>query len=136
MAHLLVIAFWMGALWPLYWAAVREPPAIAARLISKFSLVAAAVVPLILLAGIGLVALLVTDWSVFRQPYGVLLLVKAGSFAALMALASLNKWRFGPACARGHTRAFERTVIVEFVVICLVLAVTSVMTTFYSPEAA
>jgi putative copper export protein len=99
-------------------------------------LAAAWVVPLILLAGIGLTAVLVPSLAVFRQPYGQLLLVKVSVFAVLMAMASLNKWRFGPACAEGDTAAFKRIVVIEYVLICVVLAVTAAMTTFYSPEAA
>jgi putative copper resistance protein D len=134
--HLLVVAFWLGALWPLYLAATREQPSVIASVINAFSVAAAWVVPLILLAGIGLTVVLVPSFSTFRQPYGQLLLVKVGLFAVLMAIASLNKWRFGPACAEGDTAAFKRTVLIEYVLICLVLAVTATMTTFYSPEVA
>jgi copper resistance protein D len=134
--HLLVVAFWLGALWPLYLTATKEQPAVAARVIDAFSLTAAWVVPLILLAGIGLTAVLVPSVAVFRQPYGQLLLVKVSAFAVLMAMASLNKWRFGPACSAGDTAAFKRTVVIEYLLICLVLAVTAAMTTFYSPEVA
>jgi putative copper export protein len=134
--HLLVVAFWLGALWPLYLTATKEQPAVTARVIDAFSLAAAWVVPLILLAGIGLTAVLVPSLAVFRQPYGQLLLVKVSAFAVLMAMASLNKWRFGPACSAGNTAAFKRTVVIEYVLICVVLAVTAAMTTFYSPEAA
>ncbi len=134
--HLLVVAFWLGALWPLYLAATKEQPSVTARVIDAFSVVAAWAVPLILLAGIGLTAVLVPSLATFRQPYGQLLLVKVGLFAVLMAMASLNKWHFGPACAEGNTAAFKRTVVIEYVLICLVLAVTAAMTTFYSPEVA
>jgi copper resistance protein D len=134
--HLLVVAFWLGALWPLYLTATKEQPAVTARVIDAFSLAAAWVVPLILLAGIGLTAVLVPSLAVFRQPYGQLLLVKVSAFAVLMAMASLNKWRFGPACSAGDTAAFKRTVVIEYVLICVVLAVTAAMTTFYSPEVA
>jgi Copper resistance protein D len=133
--HLLVVAFWVGSLWPLYLVAGREPPPVAAHLIDAFSRVAAWVVPVILLAGVGLTVLLVPDWAVFKQPYGQLLLAKVALFAVLMALATLNKWTFGPACARGRTRAFKQAVAVEYVLICAVLAITAMMTTFYSPEA-
>ncbi|MDB6102853.1 MAG: Copper resistance protein [Gammaproteobacteria bacterium] len=133
--HLLVVAFWLGSLLPLYLAASREPPPVAANLIDAFSRVAAWVVPVILLAGVGLTVLLVPDWAVFKQPYGQLLLAKIALFAVLMALATLNKWTFGPACARGRTRAFKQAVAVEYVLICAVLAITAMMTTFYSPEA-
>jgi putative copper export protein len=134
--HLFVVAFWLGALWPLYLAAGKEAPPVAARLIGAFSRAAAWVVPVILLAGIGLTALLVPNLAVFKQPYGQLLLAKVALFAVLMALATLNKWTFGPACARGRTRGFRYTVAIEYVLICAVLTITAVMTTFYSPEVA
>jgi putative copper export protein len=134
--HLLVVAFWLGSLWPLYLVAGREPPHRAAHVIDAFSRVAAWVVPVILLAGVGLTVLLVPSWAVFRQPYGQLLLAKVALFAVLMALATLNKWTFGPACAKGRTRAFKQALAIEYVLICIVLAITATMTTFYSPEAA
>lgn len=133
--HLLTVAFWLGALLPLYAAVTAERPAVAAHLIDAFSRKAAWLVPIILLAGAGLAALLVPDMSAFRRPYGQLLLAKLTLFALLMALAAANKWRFGPACARGATRGFKRAVAVEYLLICAVLAVTATMTTFYSPEA-
>jgi putative copper resistance protein D len=133
--HLLVVAFWVGSLWPLYLVAGREPPPTAAHVIDAFSRIAAWVVPVILLAGVGLAVLLVPNWAVFKQPYGQLLLTKVALFAVLMALATLNKWTFGPACARGRTRGFKRAVAAEYVLICTVLVVTAMMTTFYSPEA-
>jgi putative copper export protein len=134
--HLLVVAFWLGSLWPLYLVAGREPPHRAAHVIDAFSRVAAWVVPVILLAGVGLTLLLVPSWAVFRQPYGQLLLAKVALFAVLMALATLNKWTFGPACAKGRTRAFKQALAIEYVLICIVLAITATLTTFYSPEAA
>jgi putative copper export protein len=130
------VAFWLGALWPLYLVAKQEQPAVTVRMIDSFSLAAAWVVPLILLAGVGLTAVLVPSLAVFWQPYGQLLLVKVSLFAVLMAMAAVNKWRFGPACAEGNTAAFERTVVIEYVLICVVLAVTAALTTFYSPEVA
>ncbi|MBV8804296.1 MAG: CopD family protein [Sinobacteraceae bacterium] len=132
--HLLVVAFWMGSLWPLYLAADREPHGDAARLIDAFSRIGAWLVPIIFVAGLALTALLVPSLSTFEQPYGQLLLAKVAIFAVLMALATLNKWRFGPACEVGDTRAFKRTVVLEYALICLVLAITATMTMFYSPD--
>jgi copper resistance protein D len=132
--HLLIVVFWLGALWPLYIAATRDPTATGARLVDAFSRTAMALVPLILVAGVCLGALLIPDLSAFKQPYGALLLTKAVLFALLMVLAALNKWRFGPALRLGAARAFRQTVIVEYILICAVLAVTATMTTLYSPE--
>jgi putative copper export protein len=132
--HLLVVAFWLGALWPLYLAAKKEQSASAGHLIDRFSVAATWAVPLILLAGIGLSALLLPGLATFKQPYGQLLLAKLAGFAVLMTMASLNKWLFGPACAEGNTAAFERMVVIEYVLICVVLTATAIMTTFFSPE--
>jgi len=54
-----------------------------------------------------------------------------------MALASLNKWRLGPALATGNARAgsaFRQSLIAEYVLICAILSATAALTTFYSPE--
>jgi putative copper export protein len=138
--HLLVVAFWLGALAPLYMSTTREPPAVSAKLIDAFSTVATWAVPGIAIAGIVLCFLLIPTLAAFNQPYGQLLLTKVGLFAVLIGMATFNKWIFGPACADEAdphaARAFRRTVALEYALICAVLAVTAVMTTFYSPEAA
>ena len=53
-----------------------------------------------------------------------------------LALAALNKWRLGPALAStsGAAATFQRVVGAEYLLICAVLVVTAVMTTFFSPE--
>jgi putative copper resistance protein D len=133
--HLLTVAFWLGSLWPLYIAATRETPATAAQLIDAFSRKAVWLVPIILLAGVGLAVLLVPDLATFQRPYGQLLLAKVAGFTILMALAAGNKWRFGPECAQGRTARFKRAVVAEYIVICIVLAITATLTMFFSPEA-
>lgn len=132
--HLVVVAFWLGALGPLYLAAKQEQPATAGHLIERFSVTATWAVPLILLAGVGLSALLLPSLATFKQPYGQLLLAKLAGFTVLLAMAALNKFHFGPACAAGNTAAFKRTVVIEYASICAVLTATAVMTTFFSPE--
>jgi len=135
--HLSIAAFWLGALPGLLCAARREPLAAAAGLIAAFTAVATGLVPLIALAGIGMALLLLPNAAALRQPYGELLLVKLGLFAALMGLAALNKWRLGPRLASGGAAAlapFRRSVIGEYLLITGVLAVTANLTTFFSPE--
>ncbi len=68
--------------------------------------------------------------------YGVSLLAKVSGFAALMGLATLNKWRLGPAIAAGHApalRNFQRSVVAEWSLIVAVLVVTATMTGLFSP---
>lgn len=134
--HLAVVAFWFGALIPLILVSLRESRAVAAQIVEDFSRIATWWVPGILVAGLLLTAALVGRWAVFGESYGALLLAKVGSFAVLMTLAGLNKWRYGPALATepGVATAFQRAVAVEYLLICGVLSATAIMTTFFSPE--
>ena len=138
MIHLLVVAFWFGALGPLYLASSRETFVRAFETVEAFTAVATWLVPMILLAGVALAVALLPSVSALREPYGELLVAKLFGFAMLMGLATANKWRLGPALAQGTVesgRRFRRAVAAEYVLIVGVLAITAVMTTFFSPEA-
>lgn len=134
--HLAVVAFWFGALVPLFVVSREERSPVAAELVNDFSRIALWLVPTIFMAGVLMTAVLVDRWAVFCESYGVLLLVKIAGFTALMGLAALNKWRYGPTLSSeaGAAVAFQRTVAVEYGLIVAVLIVTAIMTTFFSPE--
>ena len=136
LVHLLIVAFWFGALAPLYIVCARETTQLASALIERFSRIAAWLVPGIFIAGALLTWLLVPNWSVFTQPYGELLLVKIAAFAVLMGLATLNKWRYGPALLRDARAAISlrRVIAIEYALVVGVLAATALMTSFFSPE--
>jgi copper resistance protein D len=137
LTHLLIVAFWLGALWPLGLITLRESRERAARIVALFSAAAFWLVPLILVAGVAIAALLLPDFHALLQPYGELVLAKAGLFGLLLGLAALNKWRFGPALGGSDLsagRMFRRMLIAEYAIIVIVLSVTAVMTTFFSPE--
>jgi putative copper export protein len=133
--HLWVVAFWFGALWPLHRVTRLESQA-AAAIVTRFSEVAAWIVPGIALAGIALAAAIVPTWNAMGTTYGMLLSVKATGFAVLMALAVLNKFKLGPALARGSRNAHQAlraSLVLEFILIAGVLAVSATMTTMFSP---
>jgi putative copper export protein len=136
--HLAVVVFWFGALVPLYRASAHEPAMTAGTVAEAFSTLAIWIVPLLLLAGAVLAALLLPSVdALLLTTYGQLLLVKSGAFAGLMLLGALNKWRLGPALARGDSNAaplFRRTLALEYALITAALGVTAVLTSFYSPH--
>jgi copper resistance protein D len=137
LAHLLIVAFWFGSLWPLCLVTLRESRERTARVVVLFSSAAFWLVPLILVAGIAMTALLLPSVDALWHPYGELVIAKGALFAVLMGLAAVNKWRFGPALGNGDLgagRMFRHTVIAEYVLIVIVLSVTAVMTTYFSPE--
>ncbi len=134
--HLIVVAFWFGSLLPLISVSKREDLNVTSAVIERFSKIATWTVPFIFLVGLGMSVALLGHWENLWTPYGNMLLVKIAAFAVLMGLATLNKWRFGPAIARASDTAligFRRTVAVEWYLIAAVLAVTAIMTGLFSP---
>jgi putative copper export protein len=146
--HVTIVAFWFGALWPLRQLAVRaaqgdaaQAPAAraeAARALQAFSRVAGWLVPLIALAGLAMALVLLPDAAAWWRPYGLALQAKLLLFAALMGLAALNRRQLVPGLAQGAPGAAARlqsSLTAEYVLICVVLAVTAVMTGSLSPRA-
>jgi putative copper export protein len=139
LAHLLIVAFWFGALWPLCLVSLRESWERVARVVAVFSAAALWLVPLILVAGVAMAVFLLPNAAALWQPYGALLIAKVVLFAVLLGCGAYNKWRLGPDLARGELQAgrrFRNVVIVEYVLMVIVLSVTAVLTTFFSPEVA
>ncbi|MGH7749944.1 MAG: CopD family protein [Steroidobacteraceae bacterium] len=136
-AHVLILAFWFGALWPLHRVTRLESLPQAAQVLAAFSARAVWLVPVIAVAGIALAAALLPDFAALRQPYGLLLLGKGVLFALLMGLAALNKLRLAPGMGRGEQACVRRlrgSLLAEYLLICAALAVTAVMTGFFSPS--
>lgn len=137
LAHLLILAFWFGSLSPLSLAARDQPLASAARLLAAFSALALWLVPVIALAGLAMAWVLLPDLAALGRPYGLLLIGKVLLYALLLCLGALNKLRLLPAMQRGEAAAAQRlrgTLTAEFMLICAALAVTAIMTGFYSPS--
>lgn len=135
--HIAIAAFWFGALLPLRSATRSEPPERAAHIVERFSRIAIWLVPVLFAAGLGMAALMLGSWKLAASPYGRLLLLKVTLFGVLMALASLNRWRYSPALATGNqaaVKSFGRTVVAEYALIAIILAVTATLTTLYSPD--
>jgi len=135
-AHVLLLAFWFGALWPLARVTRQEDPRAAARVLARFSAAGVRLVPLIAIAGAVMALLLLPDAAALREPYGRLLLVKIALFALLMGLAALNRLRLVPQVERGEARALRTlraSMLAEYLLICGAVSVAAVMTGFYSP---
>jgi copper resistance protein D len=135
--HLASVTFWFGALWPLRQAVRLETPGTAAAVLERFSQIAIWMVPGLLLAGGTLALLLVPGFSVFGQAYGQLLLAKIIGFSVLLGFGALNKLRLTPALRQNVSSAvprLQRSLAIEYAIVCAVLAITAVMTGLYSPD--
>jgi putative copper export protein len=137
LVHLAAISFWLGALGPLRQVLRDETPAAAGRIVDAFSRLAIWAVPALLAAALGMAAGLLPGPAALAQPYGELLLTKLLLFACLLGLAALNKYRLAPRLARaepGAAAGLARVIRVEQLLIGVVLVVTSVMTSVFSPD--
>lgn len=137
--HVAAVIFWFGALWPLRQLLAQASTVVAAGSVTSFSALALWLVPLLALAGVLLACLLLPDAAALLRPYGLLLLCKVGLFALLFCLAALNRLRLTPALTGGDARAASHlaaSVLAEYLLIGAVLAVTAVMSGYFSPQGA
>lgn len=148
--HLLAAAAWVGALLALAFILVesirqRTGARAALRGLEAFSSIGVMVIALLLLSGF------LNSWflvglahigQLVTSPYGLLLDVKFALFAAMLALALANRYRFSPrlslALAQGTShepplRLLKRSVLMEAGFALLVLAVVSLMGTLDPP---
>jgi putative copper resistance protein D len=134
--HLAAIAFWSGALLPLWMVLRDEDNPTQLQVLSAFSRLALWLVPCIAAAGMVLAWILCGGWPDMTASYGQWLLVKVGGYAGLMLLAAVNRLRLVPALGAGQSpisRQLQSTILLEALVIMGVLAATAVMTGNYSP---
>jgi putative copper export protein len=89
--HLLIVAFWFGALVPLATVSRAETPPNAPQIVERLSVIAGTLVPLIALAGFIMAWILAGTLGVLRKPNGELLTAKFAGFALLMLLTAYNK---------------------------------------------
>jgi len=135
--HLVLVAFWFGALLPLILCSRRESQQATVAVLREFSAVAGPLVPCIAIAGLTMALVLMPDRAAWSSTYGSLVLTKLVAFGGLMLLAAWNRWRALPKIERSSTaaagRAIRVSIGIEYGLIVAVLSVTATLTTFYSP---
>ena len=137
-AHLLGLAFWIGALAPLHRMAGRADPVRAGAAADEFGRRALWVVlSLAMAGGVLLVLLTGNPLAALASPYGRLFAVKLALFVLLLGLAAVNKLRLTPALLAGDAGAaarLRRSIGLEFAAVSAILVTTAVLTTIASPD--
>ena len=131
--HLIGIALWIGILFPLLQLSTHsEHIAVTGEMAHRFGVIAAIVVPLLLIAGGWLAfALIGTLPNLFSTSYGQVLLAKIALVVALLGLAAANKLWFVPYLRTGGAAALKnlkRSVQLEIILVTLVLMLTAILT--------
>lgn len=131
--HLMGIAFWIGALFPLRRLA-GEPGSLseAAMLGHRFGQIAVVVVPVLLIAGIVMAWYLLGELSaLITTGYGLTLLAKIVVVLVLLGAATVNKLRFVPAMRNGDRFAaalLRRSIAIEWTAVYIILLITAALT--------
>ncbi len=136
-SHIMIIFFWFGSLLPLILSLRLEEKATLHRLITSYSRIASWLVPVIFISGIYLALTIMDGFAFTDHIYGNILLFKAVIFGVLMLLATINKWRLGPALesnARDASLKLQRSILLEFVLIVLMIIATAILTSNFSPN--
>ncbi|MCH8552431.1 MAG: copper resistance protein CopC/CopD [Natronospirillum sp.] len=132
--HLLVAAFWLGAMGPLYRAAVRVDTARWRLLVKRFSALAIVTVPILLLAGLGMALYQVDEAAALLSTgYGRSLLLKIALVMFVLLLALDNRFRLTRQLAaesQGIRQRWQRNLRAESALLLGVVAVTAALSTF------
>ncbi|OKY26174.1 copper-binding protein [Thalassotalea sp. PP2-459] len=135
MCHVLVMAWWCGALYPLKQACNVENDEKLCRLMVVFGKQASVMVSLLLLAGLLLAVELVGSFEVlFTSSYGRTLLIKLCLVIGILALASLHKLRLVPRLnCKGGRALLSKSITVEMACAIAILFITSALTSVVGP---
>lgn len=136
-SHIMIIFFWFGSLLPMILSLRLEENTTLHRLITNYSRMAVWLVPVIFISGMYM-AWTIMDGFVFTDHiYGRILLFKAVIFGVLMLLATINKWRLGPALEtnkRDASLKLQRSILLEFNLIVFMIIATAILTSNFSPD--
>jgi len=137
--HVLAVAYWIGALWPLRTLTqvgkTNDSDGLhrVAAIMKRFGDIAAYVVGGLILAGATLLWLLVRDpMALTGSNYGRLVIAKLALVALLLGLAAANKLRLTPRLMAGVTAGLahmRRSITTEIVAVTLILLITATFTT-------
>ncbi|WP_034303652.1 copper resistance D family protein [Herbaspirillum sp. RV1423] len=137
--HLVTVAFWIGALWPLHRLTYGDSLPNIAAVSHRFGQYAAAAVGILLLCGIWLLWIILgTPKALWSSEYGTLFVIKMFWVALLLGLAALNKTRLTPRLMEGDwsaIRTLRFSIRSEIVLALLILATTAILTTAVGPDA-
>ncbi|WDD99054.1 copper resistance D family protein [Thalassomonas actiniarum] len=135
--HVLALAWWIGALYPL-WLSCRilEQKALYA-LMHLFGRLAMVIVGILLISGVSLLVMFMdSPAELITTPYGQLMLLKFLLVSAILLMAAWHKFHLVPAVHHGKKQDcqhLQKSISVEIWVAAVILAVTSVLSTVMGP---
>lgn len=124
--HIAAVAFWLGALAPLFTVVRTQTPAEAGAVMQRFSRIAVIAVTALIASGIAITLVQIPGGvGLTDTAYGARLLLKLAAFAGLLTLATVNKFVLTPRLEEGDAEAataLRRAIVMELCVFAVVIA--------------
>lgn len=134
--HVLAIAWWMGALWPLWLSCKKLDGELLHALMPRFGQFAQAAVALLILVGVFLaIQLLDSVSALWLTEYGRTLSIKLIGVSIILLLALYHKLRLVPALLSNpeSSSRLARSIQIEMALGFLIFLATAVLTTLVGP---
>lgn len=136
--HTAIAAWWIGSLWILRRACVEFRSAELAKLVRRFSALAARMIGVLAVSGLLLIYALVRFEELpALAPYELNLARKLALVVVVLTLAAYNRFRLTPQLLGGNPMtktSLKKIVEAELIVIGAILIATAVTTTYTSPH--
>jgi len=137
--HLIAVAFWVGALWPLRMLTNSNDILRVAQIMHRFGQIAVIFVSMLIVAGVFLIWLLLGKLDLlWTSGYGQLMLLKLTSVSILLAMAAINKLLITPKYLSKINKfeigVLQKSINLEIVLVCLILFITACFTTLVGPS--
>ncbi len=135
--HVLVMAWWFGALYPLKVACLSFSDEELIKIMRSFSKQAVIMVFLSLAAGVLLaIELIDSVYALFNTSYGLTLLLKLSLVVSILGIAARNKLKLVPAIRENAGRKLlSKSITNEMMVAVAILGITAGLTTVVGPTA-
>lgn len=133
--HVVAMASWAGALWPLYISCRLLPSDKLGLIMHQYGQIAMVIVAiLIICGGILIVQLLGSVGELFTSGYGQLVLLKLTLVSSMLLLGAWHKFSLVPELLRSHNPSpLKKSIALEGFICIGVLLVTSIFTTLVGP---
>jgi copper resistance protein D len=133
--HVIAIALWLGALWPLILCCKSMPIPALKALMQKFGQFAIIIVFVLVVCGLVLLLSLLTNiQTLFYSSYGQLMLCKLALVSSMLMLAAWHKLRLVPTLDTPQAaKRLQRSILLEGVIGLAVLLLTGIVTTLIGP---
>jgi len=137
--HLIAVAFWVGALWPLRMLTNSNDILRVAQIMHRFGQIALIFVFMLIVAGVFLIWLLLGKLDLlWTSGYGQLMLLKLTSVSLLLAMAAINKLLITPKYLSKINKfeigILQKSINFEIVLVCIILFITACFTTLVGPS--